>query len=54
MQSELDRFKGSVQLIHDYYHIFEDKLLPEAPASLTVELVNEGEDLPPVEVLADG
>jgi len=31
MQSEVDKFKASVQLLHDYYHAFEDKLIPEAP-----------------------
>jgi len=54
MQNELDRFKGNVQLIHDYYHVFEDKLIPEAPPLNTAELVNEGEELPPVEVFAEG
>lgn len=54
MQSEVDRFKGSIQLIHDYYHVFEDKLIPEAPPLMTTELVNEGEELPPVEVLPEG
>ena len=39
MQSEVDRFKASVQLLHDYYHAFEDKLVPEAPQVLTAELV---------------
>ena len=51
MQSEVDKFKGSIQVIHDYYHIFEDKLIPETPPHITTELVNEGEELPAVEVL---
>lgn len=29
MQNEVDKFKASVQLLHDYYHAFEDKLVPE-------------------------
>jgi len=41
-------------LIHDYYHLFEDKLIPETPPQLTTELVIEGEELPPVEVLPEG
>ena len=49
MQSEVDRFRSSVQLIQDYYHAFEDKLVPELPATATVELVQEGEDLPAIE-----
>jgi hypothetical protein len=31
MQTEVDKFKGSIQLLQDYYHAFEDKLIPEAP-----------------------
>jgi hypothetical protein len=31
MQCEVDKFKASVQLLHDFYHAFEDKLIPEAP-----------------------
>lgn len=30
MQAELDKFKISVQIIWDYYHAIEDKLIPEA------------------------
>lgn len=31
MQGEVDKFKASVQILHDYYHSFEDKLIPELP-----------------------
>ena len=56
MQAEVDKFKHSIQIIHDYYHAFEDKLIPEAPAHSTVEIVNENEfdSLPPVETIPDG
>lgn len=54
MQSEVDKFKASVQLLHDYYHAFEDKLIPEAPQFITQDLVGEGEELPPVELLPEG
>ena len=54
MQAEVDKFKHSIQIIHDYYHAFEDKLIPEAPMNHTVEIVAEGEELPAVEVLPDG
>jgi hypothetical protein len=54
MQAEVDKFKASISVIHDYYHAFEDKLIPEAPPLVTTDLVNENEDLPPVEVLPDG
>lgn len=35
MQSEVDKFRSSIQIIHDYYHAFEDKLIPEAPPLVT-------------------
>ena len=54
MQSEVDRFKGSVQVIQDYFHLFEDKLIPETLPTVSCDIVNEGEELPPVEVLPDG
>ncbi|CDW76374.1 sperm flagellar protein 2 [Stylonychia lemnae] len=54
MQSEVDKFKASVQLLHDYYHAFEDKLIPEAPQFFTQDLVADGEELPPVESLPEG
>jgi len=31
MQGEIDKFKASVQFLHDYFHSFEDILVPEAP-----------------------
>jgi hypothetical protein len=54
MQSEVDKFRSSIQIIHDYYHAFEDKLIPEAPPMVTQELFAEGEELPPVETLPEG
>ena len=33
MQSELDKFKVSIQIIHDYYHAIEEKNTPEAIAN---------------------
>ena len=55
MQSEVDRFKGCIQIIHDYFHLFEDKLIPETPPQLTTDLLHEGEDLGvPVEHIPDG
>jgi hypothetical protein len=54
MQAEVDKFKSSVQILHDYYHAFEDKLIPEAPPMVTQELVADGEELPPVEALPEG
>jgi len=49
MQTEVDKFRTSVQLIHDYYHAIDEKLVPEAPEKYQYEMVNEGDELPPVE-----
>lgn len=46
MQSEVDKFRSSIQILQDYYHAFEDKLIPEPPALVTQELITEGEELP--------
>jgi hypothetical protein len=54
MQSEIDKFKGTIQLTHDYYHAVEEKLIPEAPESVTVDLLKEDVELPEVERLAEG
>lgn len=54
MQSEIDKFKGTIQLVHDYYHAVDEKLIPEAPESNTVDLLTEDADLPDVERIADG
>ena len=54
MQSEVDKFRSSIQIIQDYYHAFEDKLIPEAPPLITQDLLAEGEELPPVETLPEG
>ena len=55
MQAEVDKFKVSIQILHDYYHAIEDKLIPEAPPAQTVDLgFNEGEEAPPVEHIPEG
>jgi hypothetical protein len=38
MQCEIDKFKGTIQLIHDYYHAIEEKHIPDLPESMTVDL----------------
>ncbi len=40
-------------MIHDYYHAIEEKLIPEPPAAYTIDLLAEGEELPPVEVIPE-
>lgn len=54
MQAEVDKFKSSIQIIQDYYHAFEDKLIPEPAPLVTQDLVAEGEELPAVETLPEG
>ena len=54
MQSEVDKFKTVIQIIQDYYHAIEEKLIPEAPNATTVEIGFDGEEPPPVESIAEG
>lgn len=54
MQAEIDKFKGTIQLLHDYYHAVEDKLVPEPPETATVDLMKDDVELPEVERLAEG
>lgn len=55
MQAEVDKFKAQVQIIHDYYHAIEEKLIPEAPPASVVEIgFPEGEEPPAVENLPEG
>lgn len=55
MQAEVDKFKTSVQIVQDYYHAIEEKLVPEAPAASSVEIgFPEGEEPPAVENLPEG
>ena len=44
-----------MQLIHDYYHAIEEKLVPETTAdSATVDLLKDEPELPEVEKIAEG
>jgi hypothetical protein len=54
MQAELDKFKVSVQIVHDYYFAIEEKSTHEITAPTTFELTFEGEEMPAVETIADG
>lgn len=54
MQAELDKFKNSVQILHDYYHAIEEKLIPEPPTQNVAELQFEGDEAPQIESIADG
>ena len=53
MQAELDKFKVSVQIIHDYYHAIEEKNTPEITQPACVELTFEGDEMPQVETIAE-
>lgn len=54
MQAELDKFKITVQILQDYYHAIEEKLIPEAAPSATVDLGFDDGDAPPIESLPEG
>ena len=40
--------------MHDYYHAIDEKLIPEAPEAVTVDLMKEDLEVPEVEKLAEG
>jgi len=40
--------------VHDYYHALEEKLIPEAPETVTVDLMTADAEMPDVERLAEG
>lgn len=54
LQSELDKFKTSIQIIHDYYFAIEEKTTHELTGAITSELTFDGEEMPSVEVLNEG
>lgn len=54
MQAELDKFKSSTQILHDYYFAIEEKPTHEITQPLTCELASEGDDMPAVETIAEG
>ena len=55
MQAEVDKFKTSIQILQDYYHAVEEKLIPEAPPAQMVDIVfPDGEEPPEVEKLPEG
>lgn len=54
MQAELDKFKISIQIIHDYYFAIEEKNTHEITGAVTSELAFEGEEMPAVETLPEG
>ena len=54
LQNEVDKFRGCVQLLQDYYCAVEDRVIPEPPTQTTTELIGEGEELPPVQGEGEG
>lgn len=40
--------------MHDYYHAIDEKLIPEAPEAVTVDLMKEDLEVPEVEKLGEG
>jgi hypothetical protein len=53
LQSELDKFKASIQIIHDYYFAIEEKTTHELTGAVTSELTFDGDEMPSVEVLGE-
>lgn len=53
MQTEVDRFRASIQLLQDYYHAIDERLIAEAPAAYIVDIAGETEELPAVETLPE-
>jgi hypothetical protein len=49
----LDKFKVSVQIIHDYYHAVEEKNTPELTTPACVELDFAGDECPQVEYIGE-
>ena len=49
MQAEIDRFSSTHQILVDYYFAIQEVPLVEVPDKLLTDLVEEGEELPPVE-----
>lgn len=54
MQAELDKFKTSIQIIHDYYFAIEEKTTHELTGTVTSELAFGDEEAPAVEQLQEG
>lgn len=54
MQCEIDKFKGIIQLIHDYYHAIDEKLIPEAPEAVSVDIMKDEAELPEIEKVPEG
>jgi hypothetical protein len=54
MQSELDKFKISVQIIHDYYFSIEEKTNFEIQGATTTEIPFDGDEMPQVESIGEG
>ena len=53
MQTEVDKFRTSIQLIHDYYFAIDEKLVCEAPEKYQYEITNEGDELPAIEIIGE-
>lgn len=54
MQAELDKFKASIQIIHDYYFAIEEKPTHEITQATTCELQFDADDMTQVELMQEG
>ena len=50
MQSEVDKFRGTIQLVWDYYHAIDEKLIPETAEIPAVDILGVPEGQPPVDL----
>ena len=50
MQSEVDKFRGTIQLVWDYYHAVDEKLIPAAEEIPAVDILAQPEGAPPLEM----
>lgn len=53
MQAELDKFRVTIQILHDYYFSLEEKPTHEITGPTTSELVFDENDIPQVEQLVE-
>lgn len=50
MQSEVNKFRGTAQLVWDYYHAIDEKLIPPAEEIPAVDILAQPEGAPPLEL----
>ena len=54
MQAEIDKYRGIVQLLWDYYHAIDEKLIPQTEEIPAVDISGADLENSAVESLPDG